>query len=52
MNVYPILLIFSALILAINSFFEPTELVHRFLNQSTYTELQFGYSWTLQAYVH
>jgi hypothetical protein len=35
MNVYPILLIFSALILPINRFFEPTELVHRFLNQCT-----------------
>jgi hypothetical protein len=33
MNVYPILLIFSALILPINIFFEPTELIHRFLNQ-------------------
>jgi len=32
-EVYPILLIFSALIQPINSFFVPTELVHRFLNQ-------------------
>lgn len=34
MKVYPILLIFSALIQPINSCFVPTELVHRFLNQS------------------
>ena len=33
MEVYPILLIFSALIQPINSFFVPTELVHCFLNQ-------------------
>ena len=33
MEVYPILLIFSALIQPINSCFVRTELAHRFLNQ-------------------